>query len=243
MEGFTLGDRVKWFSGKRSFTEKLQFFTLLVGVTFSAYTLNGCAETSAEEAGVASAELKNKKDKDTLAAIAELKAEIKDLRGLIKDLRKAIHRTKRGDKRENIRTEIRALKAEIHALRARIKALRNGEVVPGDDEEEPSDNEPPPEPPVAPVVEDVPAVALPGEAFSLTFSAPVDHSTSDWVGLFPVGAEIEDYYDWAYVPSGGTGSITLTLPPDATGAWEIRYFSFNGVTSTVTATSLPIVVQ
>jgi len=229
------------------FSQSLQRSLFAAGLC--AYALTGCVgEEGSELVGETAEELKQNPKSDVKSSQAEiklLKAEIKEIKAAIKKLRDAFKREKVKKGKESRRAEIRALKDKIKALRAKIKALRNGEVDPTDDvEEDEGEVDVDPVPEEQYIIEELPTVVQPGEALNVTWVAPATHSEFDWVGLFPVGAEVEDYYDWSYVPLGVGGTITLTLPPDATGEWEIRYFSYNGTSILAfESTAFTVVVQ
>jgi hypothetical protein len=69
-----------------------------------------------------------------------------------------------------------------------------------------------------------------GQTVAVTWSAPADHITSDWVGMFKVGAANNAYLAWQYVGGAGqtSGTLTFTVPLTPAldfGPFEFRYFS------------------
>lgn len=73
-----------------------------------------------------------------------------------------------------------------------------------------------------------PTSAEAGSDVTVAWTAPADHGASDWIGLFQAGAANYEFEAFSYVPEGATGTVTLTLPADATGNWEFRYFTNGG---------------
>ena len=71
----------------------------------------------------------------------------------------------------------------------------------------------------------------PGTLISADWTAQTNHSTTDWIGLFLVGAPNNQPLTWSYVnaPGQGTGSVSMKLPASAplTKKCELRYFSNN----------------
>ena len=68
-----------------------------------------------------------------------------------------------------------------------------------------------------------------GQTASVTWNAPLAHSTSDWVGLFKSGAADNAYLGWKYVSGAGltSGTLTFTVPLTSSldpGPYEFRYF-------------------
>lgn len=86
-----------------------------------------------------------------------------------------------------------------------------------------------------------PSTATPGTAVSVNWSAPAGHATSDWVGLYQVGAADRAYKGFAYVASATSGTLSLTLPSTASGSWEFRYYSNNyALRATSASFSVPL---
>lgn len=72
---------------------------------------------------------------------------------------------------------------------------------------------------------------------NVTWSAPEGHVTSDWLGLYRVGAADAEPYASAYVETEATtGQISLELP-DEIGELEFRYFVSNTYTRAATSPS------
>ncbi len=56
----------------------------------------------------------------------------------------------------------------------------------------------------------------------VNWSAPSNHSSSDWIGLYRVGATNYEYLDFQYVPAGASGTIYFWAPYDE-GTYQLRY--------------------
>lgn len=87
---------------------------------------------------------------------------------------------------------------------------------------------------------DVPAQAAPGASVSVKWTAPANHATNDWVGLYQVGAANTAFKGFAYVPAGATGTLSLKLPTNATGNWEFRYLVNGGYVAKAQSSSFAI---
>lgn len=76
-----------------------------------------------------------------------------------------------------------------------------------------------------------------GQSVAFDFVAPAEHSATDWVGIFPLGAANYQYLYWAYVPAGASGSVSVPLPTSAVDGqtYEARYFLANGSTHAATS--------
>jgi hypothetical protein len=66
-----------------------------------------------------------------------------------------------------------------------------------------------------------------GSALSISFQTPSGHVGTDWIGLYQAGAPATDFKTFVYVPEGRNGSVSLTVPPTAAGAHELRYYLAN----------------
>jgi len=87
-------------------------------------------------------------------------------------------------------------------------------------------------------ISSVPANARNGQVLTVVFASPVNHSSRDWIGLYPIGAGASNYVALSSVPNGATGSVSLNVPSAMLGAHELRYFV--GYVTDVVATSLPV---
>jgi hypothetical protein len=74
-----------------------------------------------------------------------------------------------------------------------------------------------------------PTTVSPGSAITVSWSAPVSHSVTDWVGLFIVGAADTNFIAWQYIGAAASGTITFTSPSQS-GQYELRYFLNDGFT-------------
>jgi hypothetical protein len=73
-------------------------------------------------------------------------------------------------------------------------------------------------------------------------------NTTDWVGLFPVGAANTAYVSWQYLsgtqsaPSTGMSAATLGfVMPSTTGQYQFRFFAANGYTLLATSGTVTVV--
>lgn len=79
-----------------------------------------------------------------------------------------------------------------------------------------------------------------GDTVSITWSAPVGHSSSDWVALAKVGSPMTSYVSWTYTGTATSGVFTTTVPTwdlQADTQFEFRYFLNNGYTLAATSSS------
>jgi lysophospholipase L1-like esterase len=71
-----------------------------------------------------------------------------------------------------------------------------------------------------------PDPAMPGSQVTVTWTAPSDHSATDWVAMAAASAPNTGYLKWRWVPAGTTGTLTFVIDSGlATGAYEFRYFT------------------
>jgi hypothetical protein len=89
---------------------------------------------------------------------------------------------------------------------------------------------------------DAPAEVELGQQVSVTWHAPLAHSSVDWVGLYKVGAADTAYLSSQYVYSGGytSGRLTFTVPLTTArdpGPYELRYFLAGGWVKAATSAS------
>lgn len=89
-----------------------------------------------------------------------------------------------------------------------------------------------------------PSFPSPGSNVGIGWTAPSNHSTTDWIGLFATGGQVYEYVSWAYVgaPGATSGSATLQLPANAApgATYEFRYFLNNGYTVAATSNAFTI---
>jgi hypothetical protein len=85
-----------------------------------------------------------------------------------------------------------------------------------------------------------PASAVQGLTASTTWTAPSGHSSTDWVGLYQVGAADSAFVASQYAGAGTTGIVTMTLPTTASGQWEFRFFQDNGYTLAANTTGFTV---
>lgn len=98
---------------------------------------------------------------------------------------------------------------------------------------------PPPQPPATHTLTAAPATVGPAGTVTVTYTAPANHGSQDWIGLFAVGASNQDFKSYKYVPAGASGSVTLTAPTTP-GGIELRYLPNNGYTSVATSNTITV---
>ncbi len=86
-----------------------------------------------------------------------------------------------------------------------------------------------------------PSTVAPGASLSVSWTAPSGRPSTDWVGLYRIGAPNESLLSWQYTGGTTSGSRTFTAPLEV-GQYEFRYFLQDGFTlaarsSTVTVGS------
>jgi len=80
-----------------------------------------------------------------------------------------------------------------------------------------------------------PGSAAPGDSISVSWTTPAGQgSSTDWIGLYAVGADNYSYLDWRYASGADAGSVTMPAPA-ADGTYEFRYLLNNGYQSVVTS--------
>lgn len=79
----------------------------------------------------------------------------------------------------------------------------------------------------------------PGEPITVQWSAPSNHFTTDWVGLYKTGTSNTSYLTYKYVPAGSSGSLSFTAPAEA-GTYEFRYLLNNGYTHVASSSSFTV---
>ena len=71
-------------------------------------------------------------------------------------------------------------------------------------------------------------------------------NTTDWVGLFPIGAPDSGYVAWIYLtgthapPASGMAGATLTLTAPPSGTYNVRWFAQNGSTRLATSETVTV---
>jgi hypothetical protein len=78
---------------------------------------------------------------------------------------------------------------------------------------------------------------------TVSWKAPSNHLTTDWIGLFLVGLPSAGNTTilWKYVPSGVSGTLSFTAPKTFTGqTYEFRYLLNNGYTEVAKSNPLTV---
>lgn len=85
-----------------------------------------------------------------------------------------------------------------------------------------------------------PSTVSPGGTITAIWTAPAGQTAStDWLGLYAVGAPATSYLAYQYTGGGTSGTATFTAPAPF-GSYEIRYLLQDGYTEA--ATSNPVIV-
>ncbi len=84
-----------------------------------------------------------------------------------------------------------------------------------------------------------PSTVAPGGQIVVSFTAPINSSPYDWVGLFQVGAANTNYLDGGYTTGLTSGSFNVPAPATP-GQYEFRYMLTNGFTSVVTSNTVTV---
>ncbi len=87
-----------------------------------------------------------------------------------------------------------------------------------------------------------PNSVTPGGSITVNWTAPSNHSTTDWIGIYKVGEANNRFLSYEYVGSGSSGSMTFTAPNEL-GQYEFRYLLNNGYTSSATSNTVTVSPQ
>lgn len=84
---------------------------------------------------------------------------------------------------------------------------------------------PPPPPPVTNYSLSAPASVTPGSVFAVQWTAPANHATNDWIGIYPAAQPSSNGagVTWKYIPAGTSGTLSFTAYATE-GAYQIRAF-------------------
>lgn len=88
---------------------------------------------------------------------------------------------------------------------------------------------PPPSPPPAPPVVNyslsAPSSVTPGSVFNVQWTAPADHASNDWIGIYPAAQPSSNGagVTWKYIPAGTSGTLSFTAYATE-GSYQIRAF-------------------
>ncbi len=82
-----------------------------------------------------------------------------------------------------------------------------------------------------------PTAAAPGSPLAINWTAPANHSSRDWIALYPAGGANGSFIWGAYVGTAANGTITLVAPVTP-GQYEFRYllndsYSVGGTSSLI----------
>jgi hypothetical protein len=84
-----------------------------------------------------------------------------------------------------------------------------------------------------------PSTVNPGQAITVTWTAPSGQSALDWIGLYKVGDPDMGYSAWQHTGGTQSGNTTFTAPSQ-TGEYEFRYFLNNGYTKVATSNTVTV---
>jgi fibronectin type III domain protein len=90
-----------------------------------------------------------------------------------------------------------------------------------------------------------PSTVAPGGTITVSYTAPSNHSTTDWVSIFNQGVADTAYNSWKYVPTGTSGTLTLTASSESgnplpAGTYEVRYYLNDGFTRVATSNKVTV---
>ena len=71
-----------------------------------------------------------------------------------------------------------------------------------------------------------PTNGTPGQVFVATWNAPEGQSNLDWIGVYRVGADDQNFSAWGYTAGASSGSLSFPLVDS--GTYEFRYFLNDG---------------
>jgi phospholipase C len=80
-----------------------------------------------------------------------------------------------------------------------------------------------------------PSTVVAGGAVSISWTAPAGSSSTDWIGLYKVGAPDSPSLWWQYTNGATSGTFHTTAQGAAGTQFEFRYFLNNGYTKTATS--------
>jgi len=85
-----------------------------------------------------------------------------------------------------------------------------------------------------------PSSAAPGETVTVSWATPAGQgSSTDWIGLYAVGADNSSHLDFRYANGADNGSVTMPAP-GAAGTYEFRYLLNNGYQSVATSNAVTV---
>jgi hypothetical protein len=84
-----------------------------------------------------------------------------------------------------------------------------------------------------------PAVVSASGQLTVGWNAPAGRSSSDWIGLFRVGAPSESYLWWQYTDGHPSGSVSVPAPAQP-GEYELRYFAEDGYLEAARSASITV---
>ncbi|MDQ3621372.1 MAG: DUF1800 family protein [Verrucomicrobiota bacterium] len=84
-----------------------------------------------------------------------------------------------------------------------------------------------------------PATVAPGGALTVSWAAPAGRPSTDWVGLYQVGAPNDAYLWWTYT-DGTTSGSAATSAPGSNGQYEFRYLLDNGYEQSASSNAVTV---
>lgn len=88
-----------------------------------------------------------------------------------------------------------------------------------------------------------PTPAPPGRTLTVSWSAPISEtSPSDWIALYPVGADNFNHLAWSYTYGEPTGQLQFAAPL-SDGVYEFRYLVQNGYTHVAVSNPVSVLCQ
>src|SRR5262245_32417548 len=84
-----------------------------------------------------------------------------------------------------------------------------------------------------------PTVVAPGATVTVTWAGISSPTSTDWVGLFELGAANNAYVSYRYTTGTASGSVPFTIPAGASaGVREFRIFPKNSYTLLATSNTI-----
>jgi photosystem II stability/assembly factor-like uncharacterized protein len=92
-----------------------------------------------------------------------------------------------------------------------------------------------------PSVSGSPTTVVAGQSVAATWQGITSPSSTDWIGLIPVGGVYSERVAWSYTNGSGSGSLSLTVPQTApAGSYQLRLFLAGGTMSAATSSTITV---
>ena len=84
-----------------------------------------------------------------------------------------------------------------------------------------------------------PTSVQPNATVAVNWTANSSRPTTDWIGLYQVGAANNSYLTYQYIQGGTSGSLNFTMP-NSSGNYEFRYFPDNSYNLVATSNQVSV---